>query len=260
MLPPRPSSNSESKELLFTGKGSAVSDIVGMSAWAGSHNRPVFPMDAMGFPVLREDVQTSMEVLSHRWVRWGDRHPTWRAQQPTVLALYTDDTRFASLWTRPDQVSRRGCISAVVEPNYTTTDDMSRVLLEHAIYRKRWTARCWQELGISPIVDVHVCESIRPLALAGVPRSWQIYCTKWIKRDGMEPLIRDWQMVCEHRGDDRGTLAVFGGYSPKLTQELQDRGWHHIPQENRGDFQYGSRYGDEKIVQQAGHEPASAEV
>jgi len=199
-------------------------------------------------------MQASADVIAHRWVRWNDRDNSWRAQAPTVLNFYCDDTRFSSLWTRPDQVMRRGSISACVEPNYSTIDGGSRVLNEHAIYRKRWVARAWQELGMPVIVDLHVADDIRHHALAGVPRSWQVYCTRWVRKDGLRPVERDWSMVCEHRGDELGTMIIYGGYSDDLTSLCEERGWIHVKQENRGTFRWGS----EPVT--AGNEPATMGV
>lgn len=75
----------------------------------------------------------------------------------TVFGYWTDDFRFAATWAKPklmlDKILAANLL-AIVEPDHSVYDDDPLIEQMHAIYRARWTARFWQEHGISVIPNI----------------------------------------------------------------------------------------------------------
>lgn len=75
-----------------------------------------------------------------------------------ILAFYTDDARFESVWAQPDKMATRilnaGFMGAV-SPNYSLWPDEPLAVHIWQVYRSRWCARYFQEAGISIIPDVN---------------------------------------------------------------------------------------------------------
>ena len=75
-----------------------------------------------------------------------------------VLAFYTDDARFESVWNYPDKMAMRilnaGLVGAVA-PNYSLWPGQALAVHIWNTYRSRWVGRYFQEAGISVVPDVN---------------------------------------------------------------------------------------------------------
>jgi Domain of unknown function (DUF4417) len=93
----------------------------------------------------------------------------------------------------------------------------------HQIYRKRWLARYWQQLGVRIVVDLNIAERHYDLALLGVPRGWSWYATRGYV-DRLDNAIAEYELACEHADGKTVNFMVYGG--GKAVRELcQERGW-----------------------------------
>jgi hypothetical protein len=166
------------------------------------------------------------------WGTVGARRPmagTWH--------FYTHDHKFEPLWKKPHRVlySRP---AAVVEPNFSTTDQTPFALALWHIYRKRWLGRYWQQCGLRLFVDLNVDASLnaphggvhgaRP-NLLGVPAGWGAYSTRAHGNDP-EALVGEWAIAREHSGKDHPLMLVIGG--GKAVQKLAgEHGWAWVPEQ-----------------------------
>lgn len=76
----------------------------------------------------------------------------------TILAFYTDDVRFESVWATPERWGARllnaGLIGAVA-PNFSLWPGQAQAVHIWQVYRSRWVARYFQEAGISIVPDLN---------------------------------------------------------------------------------------------------------
>jgi hypothetical protein len=145
---------------------------------------PIFPSDnEYGIPTLRTDrlgTSTPTEsyrkalhgpVATGRVLVWGTGAPEdWRK---TVVAFYVDDTRFEQVWADAPAIGQRLLKQGVEEfimPDFSTWTDDPRVVQMWNVYRNRWVARYWQELGLRVIPNLQYSDldSLR-YTLAGIP-------------------------------------------------------------------------------------------
>lgn len=166
------------------------------------------------------------------WGTIGARRPmagTWH--------FYTRDSRFEPLWKRPHRVlySRP---SAIVEPNFSTTDQTPFAVSLWHIYRKRWLARYWQAQGLKVLVDLNVdaelnaphpgCDGRRP-NLLGVPSGWAAFSSR-AHADRPESLVVEWEVARAHSGREHPLFLVVGG--GKAVRSLaQEHGWVWVPEQ-----------------------------
>jgi hypothetical protein len=94
-----------------------------------------------------------------------------------VVAFYTWDRKFESVWTDPRPFTARmlACkVHAAVTPNYSCWVGAPMAWIAFQIYRARWLGRYWQEAGINIIPDLQLPYFVRPdeskIMLAGIPK------------------------------------------------------------------------------------------
>lgn len=123
--------------------------------------------------------------------------------------FYVDDHRFQRLFREPDLLVSTGC-AAAVEVNFSVQESTPRAQAIWEIYRKRWLARYWQEVGVQIWVDLYVSEAHRDIALLGVPKGWQRFATHG--SDGaVGSLDVELEMAVEQSNGAAFTLLVYGG-------------------------------------------------
>ena len=180
----------------------------------------IWPSDnAYGIPTLRLDGRRQQH-FAPPLTTWGTI-PRGSAMAGT-WSFYTDDYKFAALWSDPRPVIRSGC-AAVIEPNFSCYDDSPLVVCLNAIYRKRWLARYWQEHGIDIYVDLNVSRKVARENLLGVPAGWQHFATRgYYSR--IDDLHHDYALAVETAGTKDIEFLVCGG-SRKLRKVCEYYGW-----------------------------------
>lgn len=158
--------------------------------------------------------------------RWGTNARKHRVSG--TYHFYTDDYRFEGVWQHPEKVVNSG-VSTVVEPNFSTNDQMPRAVVLGLVYRKRWLARYWQENGIKVLVDLALDPAHRDLTLLGVPRGWKSYATYTNTiNHKIEWIFHDYQQACKHAGTDEITFVVYGG-EKSFINVCREHGWLWFP-------------------------------
>lgn len=192
----------------------------------------LFPSDnEWGVPLLDRDLQANGLVLPvNRWGTFGRK-----TRMAGTYHFYTDDYRFEGVWADPTPVLTSGCV-ALVEPNFSTNDDMPRVVVLWHIYRKRWLARFWQSFGVRIWVDLAIAPKHRDLSLLGVPKGWKAYATYTYSRD-YDPqwLMADWAQAVEHAGTESILFWVYGG-NESTEAMCRERGWLWTPAHQQAYF------------------------
>lgn len=175
-----------------------------------------------GIPTL--DLRKQADALDLPITRWGSisRH---NARMPGTWHFYTDDYKFDALWDDPTPVVNSGCVN-VIEPNFSTGQQMARAVALWGVFRKRWLARWWQSQGVRIFVDLNVEPQFHDLNLLGVPTGWRSYAT----RGDLDLIEQDYAVACEHAGTDDLLFVVYGG--PKALKTLcVERGWIWLPED-----------------------------
>lgn len=143
-----------------------------------------------------------------------------------LIHFYTDDYKFTGILNNPLAVLKTGC-SSVVEPNFSTSDDMRKAIVLYYIYLKRYLARTWQEHGLNVWVDLAIAPRHRDLALIGVPRGYRCYATYTYTRDyDIEWLYQDYDQALKHSGLNESDVLfwVYGG-NDDVQKICRERGW-----------------------------------
>ncbi len=166
------------------------------------------------------------------WGTIGARRPmagTWH--------FYTSDRKFEPLWKRPHRVlySRP---NAVVEPNFSTTDQTPFAVALWHIYRKRWLARYWQSQACRIFVDLNVDAGLnaphagvegRTPNLLGVPAGWKAFASR-AHANHPETLLTEFEVAKSHCGHDTPLFLVIGG--GRRVQDLaREHGWVWVPEQ-----------------------------
>lgn len=76
----------------------------------------------------------------------------------SIMAFYTDDIRFESVWNYPDKMATRllnAAFLGVVSPNFSLWPGQAQAVHIFNIYRSRWVGRYFQETGINVLPDVN---------------------------------------------------------------------------------------------------------
>lgn len=166
------------------------------------------------------------------WGSQGQRKPmagTWH--------FYTWDDRFSSIDRKPHAILWSHP-KAVVEPNFSTTDQTPLWQCLAYIGRKRWLARYWQARGLAVFVDLNVSPGLnlphdhlrghRP-NLLGVPKGWQAFATR-AHSNNPDLLADEWEVAREHSGSDRPTFLCVGG-GRRVKQLAHEKGWVHVEEQ-----------------------------
>lgn len=185
----------------------------------------VWPSDnEWGVPTLDASLQGCEADLREGILNWGSRRrgkDGWR-----LIHFYTDDHKFWSLHANPRIAAELKC-QALVEPNYSTRDDMARAEALWWIHSKRVIARWWQTQGLSIFVDLNVDFAFEDLMLLGVPIGWRAYATRFHRGNTIADLERDYQIACARRQDSDVLFVVVGG-GAKVLAACAERGWVHV--------------------------------
>ena len=137
---------------------------------------------------------------------WGSvSRSSW---MPGTWVMFVDDARFGRLLRSPLQLTASGC-HAAAEPNISLYDDSPMAEAIWAIYRKRWVARSWQDVGIRVLVDLNVPERYSRMNLLGVPRGWRAYATRGYA-NRPDSFVAECELAQEWAGGG-ATVLVFGG-------------------------------------------------
>jgi hypothetical protein len=178
-----------------------------------SPSQPAAPLDIvwptdnpLEIPTLRFDRQASVIVAP--MACWGTVR---RRDQRNVNSwhFYTDDYRFARLWTHPQDVVATGA-KVCVEPNFSALDSMPFPVGWNNLYRKRWVARWWQDQGIEIIADLYVGAKYQAHNWMGIPKGWRAYATRGSAEDP-ESIVSLFYRASEHAGTDQILYYVYGG-------------------------------------------------
>lgn len=137
-----------------------------------------------------------------------------------TLAFYTSDRNFIKLWTDPYKIITTGFIN-IVEPNFSTNEQMPLALVLSRIYMKRWVARYWQSHGIKILVDLNVGSNCHDYNLLGVPPKWKAYATRGYAARP-EIIFEQYRIASKHAQSDNILFIVYGGgYScQKIAQSI----------------------------------------
>lgn len=123
--------------------------------------------------------------------------------------FYVDDYRFENIWKRPDKVTFSGC-RELVEPNFTLHLNLPLAYGLHLIYKKRWLARWFQEMGIDVWVDLKVSDKYREYNLLGVPDGYNAFATRGYS-DNIPSLDIELDIARRVSGCDTPNMLVYGG-------------------------------------------------
>lgn len=156
-------------------------------------------------PLLDENMQADAVDLPLSIWGAGKR----KARMNGTWAFYTDDYRFEALWDDPSDVVNTQCVN-VVEPNFTTTQQMPFPVCLYNIYRKRWLARWWQSMGLRVFVDLNVHPKLYETNLLGVPQGWKAYATRGYSAQ-LDLLEREYELAKQHAGGGTLLFFVYGG-------------------------------------------------
>lgn len=171
------------------------------------------------------DLRMQAEYMESPFKIWGNQT---RAQKVAgTWAFYCNDYKFTALWKHPDTILKTFPY-IIVEPNFSTSQDMPNAVAIYGIFRKRWLARFWQMQGVRMIVDLCVAEKFTDLNLQGVPNGWGAYATRVTK--GFHHLIDvQYEAAYQKCGGTPKLFIVYGG-SKDWQARCQERGWLWIPE------------------------------
>lgn len=173
-----------------------------------------------GVPVLDPAMQAVELPLPCRG--WG---AVARGAAMASWHCYVDDYRFGRLLQQPEQIVESGARVAV-EPNISIFEEQPLALALAAVYRKRWVARLWQNLGVRVLVDLNVAARARTLNMTGVPRGWgafatRLYANRLLEAEAEYAFARDWAGRVPH-------LFVSIGGGRAGAELARARGWVHL--------------------------------
>jgi len=144
----------------------------------------------------------------------------------TILAFYTEDHRFESLWQTPDVFAGKlinSGMQAIVAPNYSLWYGQAQAVHIWNTYRSRWIGRYFQEAGLRLIPDVNWAdEKSFDFCLAGIPVgapviSWQIQNISAKDSEGCQRAQQGMKIALE-RLQPQGVIV----YGSKLGQQMAD--------------------------------------
>jgi len=184
----------------------------------------VFPSDnEHEIPTL--DLSMQAEYIEAPVKIWGNQ--TRRQKFAGTWAFYCYDYKFTALWKHPDTLLKTGA-SVVVEPNFSTSQDMPMAVGLYGIFRKRWLARFWQMHEVKIIVDLCVAEKFLALNMLGIPDGWSSFATRVMR--GFHHIIPiSYEMACQKAGGKPKMFLVYGG-GQAVKALCLEHGWMWIPE------------------------------
>lgn len=181
----------------------------------------------LGIPTLLLDLQAPGIVAPMNV--WGGRvGRTKLTRIGGTVCFYTEDYRFEALLKDPLVVAN-GNFACAVEPNLSVFQNTAPAVAAYQTYRKRYTARLWQEHGVRILVDMNVAPEYAELNLVGVPKGWRSYATRGYT-DRLQFTEREYMMAVEHAGSSRIVFVVYGG-GKKVREACLANGWTWYPED-----------------------------
>lgn len=179
----------------------------------------IFESDnAYGVPTLRldmcaqgvhEPVVSFREMIGHK-LRYRDT-------EVGAIDFYTfDKFHFDKLWENPENLKQyipeTARVYACVEVNYSIYDNAPMAIALYQIFRKRYVARYWQQMGLHIYVDAFINPSLYgDIMFLGVPRGWASYATR-ARKDKMSELAEIYKRCWEwSEGAKDFCLVIIGG-------------------------------------------------
>jgi Domain of unknown function (DUF4417) len=160
-----------------------------------------------------------------------------KRSMPGTWHFYTDDSKFESLWRRPNRVLASGC-AAVCEPNYSTGGTTPNAQALWSVFRRRWIGRYLQQCGVRLFCDLNVDARFNrvgddggdcPLNLLGVPRGWRAYSSR-AHANAPDALLDEWAVAQAWSGVESPLFLVVGG--GKLVKSMaKEKGWVWVPEQ-----------------------------
>ena len=182
---------------------------------------PVFgSSNKFGIPDLLLDMQA--ETLEQPFEIWGDKGRT--RYMPGTMSFYTDDSKFTTIYDKPDDLLLCKCY-AVVEVNYSVVEDSPAAWAIWCAFRKKWLARYWQSRGVKIFVDLCVPYKYLDLFLMGVPKGWSAFAFRGFTNSTTDQDNLIVEKVKEHCGVTNLNAFVYGG--GKKCQDFAER--HGFP-------------------------------
>lgn len=142
--------------------------------------------------------------------------------------FYAKDYKFTAVWKHPESVLTAQP-SVIIEPNFSTSQDMPAAVALYGIFRKRWLARYWQMRGVQIVVDLCVAERFTELNLLGVPVGWSSFATR-VMRGHHNAVEQHYAAACRRAKGTPKLFVVCGGGQTWQTT-CQQRGWLWIPEQ-----------------------------
>lgn len=172
------------------------------------------------------DLSMQAEFIESPVKIWGNQ--TRRQKVAGTWAFYCNDYKFTALWKHPDTMLQTQP-SVIIEPNFSTSQDMPAAVALYGIFRKRWLARFWQMQGVRIIVDLCVAEKFVDLNMVGVPDGWSSFATR-VMRGHHAAVEMQYEAACEKAHGKPKLFVVYGG-NKDWQKRCQESGWLWIPEQ-----------------------------
>lgn len=167
-----------------------------------------FPaMNRLGIPDLDPQLVPASVALPV-WC-WGQT--SRKRINPGTWHHYTADYRFRAIEKNPHAILETGCTSAV-EVNYSVFDDTPLAVAFWTIYKKRYLARMWQQIGITVFVDANMPEKLLDAEESryGVPATYRAFATRGYERR-LASLDYEYDWSASFGGNPLLFLVIGGG-------------------------------------------------
>jgi hypothetical protein len=136
-----------------------------------------------------------------------------------TYGFYCWDEKFSALVKHPEAIPLTQ-ITAIIEPNFSTSSRMPLPVGLYGIYLKRKIACYCQRQKIQVIVDLTVDPKFAELNLIGVPDGWQSYACRATRAFGPQFLLDNWQLAQDKAQTHTPYYFVYGG--GKQVKQLAD--------------------------------------
>lgn len=167
----------------------------------------VFATDnPLEIPSLKIEMQPATVEIP--FVLYGEQK-IWDMEQRGTLHFYSDDWRFSKVYESPENIFIQNPAN-IVEPNFTTMNEMPIAFAMQAIYKKRWVARMCQEKGIRVFVDLNVGSKFYKLNMIGVPKGYHCFATR--AYNGQTGSLQyEYDLAKEWSGENDLLFCIYGG-------------------------------------------------